>query len=218
MDIYDETLYQIDQKVKDLLDFVEQPEIKRKTIVIIFSDNGEDFTEHSFFDHGWNIYNTATHAPFIMAAPRVRSGVFHQLIQAIDMYPTLLNLVGIRPIAPLEGQSIVPVLEGRGEQHIGERYLIGQHRGDNIVSIRNSRWKMYKNNTTEKHYVELYDLLTDPLEQHNILGKHLDIAGRLDTALIGILKGSPKYASVSGEFPAWMDEEKRKELIEEGYF
>lgn len=216
--LYDERLYQIDSDMKALLDFVNRPEVKRKTILIILSDNGEDIMEHGDFDHGWNIYNTSTHTPFIMSAPRVESGVFNQLIQAVDIYPTLLDLVGVPRISPVEGMSFVPLLSGAGEQFVGQRYLIGQHRGDNIVSIRSSRWKMYKNNTPKKHYVELYDLMTDPLEQNNILGKHLDIAGRLDQALTRILNESPKYASVSSEFPDWVDDEKRKTLINEGYY
>ena len=216
--LYDERLSQVDADMKALLDFVSLPEIKRKTIVIILSDNGEEFMEHGEFEHAWNIYNTATHAPFIMAAPRVQNGVFYELIQAIDIYPTLLNLVGIRPTAPLEGQSMVPVLEGRGEQQVGVRYLIGEHRRDAIVSIRNDRWKMYKNNTEQKKYVELYDLMTDPLEQNNVLGKYLPIARKLDEALENILRASPKYASVSGEFPDWVDTEKQKKLKNDGYF
>lgn len=216
--MYDERLFQIDADMKALLDFVSRPEIKRKTILIVLSDNGEDIMEHGDFDHGWNIYNTSTHAPFIMSVPRVRSGVFHELIQAVDIYPTLLALVGVPQISPIEGLSMVPILEGRGEQFVGERYLLGQHRGNQIVSIRNSRWKMYKNNSSKKHYVELYDLMTDPLEQHNVLGEHLEIAGRLDQALTRILQVSPQYASVSAEFPGWLDEEKRSKLINDGYF
>lgn len=216
--LYDERLYQIDSDIKALLDFVNRPEVKRKTILIILSDNGEDFMEHGDFDHGWNIYNTSTHAPFIMSVPRVGNGVFNQLIQAIDIYPTLLDLVGVPKISPVEGASFVPILSGSGEQFVGERYLIGQHRGNNIVSIRNSRWKMYKNNTPEKHYVELFDLMKDPGEQNNILGEHLGVAGRLDEALIRILKASPKYASISAEFPSWVDDAKRESLINEGYF
>jgi len=77
---------------------------------------------------------------------------------------------------------------------------------------------MYKNNALNKQYTELYDLMTDPWEQQNVLGKHQDIAVRLDEALSRIMNASPVYASVSGEFPAWLDESKRRELIEEGYF
>ncbi len=217
--LYDERIYQVDEQLEPLFAFLNRADIKRKTIVIILSDNGEEFTEHGYFDHAWNIYDQATHAPLIMAVPRMRGGsVYHELIQAVDIYPTLLELVGIKSRARGEGKSLVPILEGKGEQQVGEAYVIGQHRGTNIVSIRNRRWKMYKNNTPEQRFVEFYDLLTDPEEQHNVLGKHLGTARLLDEALTRILSASPKYASVSGEFPGWVDEEKRRKLIEEGYF
>jgi hypothetical protein len=60
--------------------------------------------------------------------------------------------------------------------------------------------------------------MIDPTEQKNVLGEHLDRARHLDTVLTYILDMSPKYASISGVFPHWLDEEKRKTLIQEGYF
>lgn len=216
--LYDEVLGQTDSDVSQMLAFFSKPEVKRKTIVIFFSDNGEEMMERGYFDHGWNIYNTETHAPFIMSAPRVKNGIYDELTQAIDIFPTLLDLVGIAPIAPLEGKSLRPILEGKGPIDPGGTYVVGQHRGDAIVSIRNDRWKMYKNNMPDKHYVELYDLLTDPEERHNILGEHLDTARLLDDALTRLLRASPRYASVSAQFPDWIDEKKRNELIKEGYF
>lgn len=215
--LYDEKIYQVDQQLVPLLTFLNTPEVKEKTIVIFLSDNGEEFMEHGFLDHGWNIYNTSTHTPFILAVPGLKSGVYHELVQAIDIVPTLLDLVGITPEGPLEGKSLLPVIQGRGWQHVGDTYLVGQYSGSDIVSIRNSRWKMYKN-SRPRQYVELYDLMTDPLEQRNVLGDNLDVARLLDAALDGIMAQSPHYASMSGEFPGWLDQGKRDKLMFEGYF
>lgn len=216
--LYDERIRMLDQELKPLFNAIQSPEIRRKTIVMFTADHGEEFMEHGELDHDANIYNTTTHVPFILSIPKIPSGVRRELSQSVDILPTLLDLVGIRRTKPVEGISLRPLLEGGALSLPGQRHLIGQHRGDAIVSIRNDRWKMYKNNTPEARFVELYDLLTDPSERYNVLGKHLDIARQLDTVLTGILDASPKYASVSGEFPVWVDEEKRKHLIEEGYF
>lgn len=215
--LYDERIYQVDKQLVSLFTFLNRPEVKNKTIVIILSDNGEEFMEHGSFDHGTNIYNTSTHAPFILAVPGMKQGVYHELTQAVDIVPTLLDLVGIAPEGPLEGVSLRSVMEGRGPSYIGDRYLLSQFHGDDIVSIRNSRWKMYKN-MLPRQYVELYDLMKDPLEQNNVLGNHLDIARHLDAALTATLDNSPEYASISGEFPSWLDDEKRRKLMFEGYF
>lgn len=216
--LYDERLHMLDEELKPLLEFFSKPEMRRKTIVVFTADHGEEFMEHGELDHDRNIYNTTTHVPFILSVPKMPAGVHRELSQSVDILPTLIDLVGIRGKKPVEGISLRPLLEGGALSLSGQRYLIGQHRGDAITSIRNDRWKMYKNNTPDARFVELYDLLTDPSERYNILGKHLDIARQLDAALTGILNASPKYASVSGEFPAWIDEEKRKSLIGEGYF
>lgn len=216
--LYDEKLFHADSDISELLAFLRRPEVKRKTITIFFSDNGEAFMEHGNLDHGWSIYNEETHAPLIMSVPRALQGVYHELVQMVDIYPTLLSLVGVSQKEPVDGTSFAPVIMGDGAQHVGDTYLIGQHRKDAIVSIRNNRWKMYKNNMPHKKYVELFDLLKDPQEQQNILGERLDVARLLDSVLEFKLSKSPKYASVSGEFPLWIDEEKRKELIDEGYF
>lgn len=216
--LYDEKLFHTDTDISELLIFLRRPEVKRKTIVIFFSDNGEAFMEHGYLDHGWSIYNEETHAPLIMSVPKALQGVYHELVQMVDIYPTLLSLVGISQKEQVDGTSFAPIIFGYGAQHVGDTYLIGQHRKDSIVSIRNNRWKMYKNNMPNKRYIELFDLLTDPQEQHNILGMRPDVARLLDSALELTLSKSPHYASVSGEFPSWIDEEKRKELIEEGYF
>lgn len=215
--LYDERIYQIDQQLIPLFNFLNRPEVKKKTIVIFLSDNGEDFMEHGYLDHGWHIYNTATHTPFILAVPGMGKEVYHELVQAVDIFPTLLDLIGIKHNIPFDGISLFSVIQGKGLQHIGDRYLIGQFSGGDIISIRNSRWKMYKN-SRPRQYVELYDLMKDPLEQNNVLGDYLDIARHLDAALTATMDNSPKYASVSGEFPDWLDDEKRRRLMFEGYF
>ncbi|MBI3385619.1 sulfatase, partial [Candidatus Gottesmanbacteria bacterium] len=105
--LYDERVNQLDDTLKPLLDFVSRPDVKRKTIVIFTSDHGEEFMEHGFLEHDWNLYKTSTHVPFIAAVPHMRPGVRDGLAQSIDIYPTLLQLVGIKPMGPLEGQSLV---------------------------------------------------------------------------------------------------------------
>jgi len=215
--LYDERIYQVDKQLATLFKFLNLPEVKERTIVIFLSDNGEEFLEHGYFDHGWNIYNTSVHAPFILSVPGMGNRVYHELIEAVDIFPTLLDMIGVKPEGPLEGVSFLPVLEGRGVQTHGDRYLIGQYRGDDIVSIRNNRWKMYKN-YRPRQYVELYDLASDPLEQKNVLGDNLHIARLLDEALTRKLEAPPQYASMSGEFPGWLDAQKRDKLMFEGYF
>lgn len=216
--LYDEGIYSLDEDIAPLLEFVDRPEVKRKTIVIITSDHGEEFQEHGYFDHGWNVYNTETHVPFVVAAPRTQNTVYNALGQSIDVYPTILELVGIKPPTPVEGKSLTPLLVGKANAS-GDKYLVSELRGDRIQSIQDGRWKLYHYNLeAEKPWSMLFDLVSDPLEQRDVMSAYPEEAARLAQALQSILTASPKYEQVQGEFPSWIDQEKRRRLMERGYF
>ncbi len=216
--LYDERLHSLDANLKPLLEFVSRPEIKRKTIIIFVADHGEEFMEHRHMLHTNNIYNTVTHVPFIMAAPRIPSGQINALVQNIDLYPTILALTGIQSPGAVEGNSILPILLGDRSQK-GDPYVISEHRNDFVRSIQDGSWKLYVNkleNGTITH--ELYNLVVDPAEQHNVLTMHPDIQSRLTKALKTILSRSPVYKPINNEFPDWIDQKTRDELSTEGYF
>jgi len=214
--LYDERINGLDETLKPLLSFVSKPEVKRKTIVIFTADHGEEFMEHGEFDHGWNIYNTTTYVPFILSAPRVRQGTYDALGQSIDIYPTLLDIIGVKFKGQLEGKSLLPLLLGKPNA-TGDSYVISQHRGDTIQSIRDGLWKLYIGNQTIPQ-LELYNLKLDPGEKNNIVATNSGIMQNLYNTLRATLNGPPVYEPVKSEFPGWIDEEKKRTLIQEGYF
>jgi hypothetical protein len=71
---------------------------------------------------------------------------------------------------------------------------------------------------TNTPWAELYDVISDPGEKTNVLAAHLDESTRLQRALRAILAKSPHFDPVNTEFPGWVDELKRKKMIESGYF
>lgn len=216
--LYDERLHILDQDIKPLLDFMSKPEIKRRTIFIITSPHGEEFMEHGELTHDNNIYSTSTYVPFIVSAPKIQQGAFTALGQGSDIFPTVLDMLGIKPKATLDGVSLLPVLLGKAK---GVRqYVIGEHRGDITQSISDGKWKLYMNTdlSTNTPWAELYDVISDPGEKTNVLAAHLDESTRLQRALRAILVKSPHFDPVNTEFPGWVDELKRKKMIESGYF
>ncbi|MBI3385647.1 sulfatase-like hydrolase/transferase, partial [Candidatus Gottesmanbacteria bacterium] len=216
--LYDERINQLDDTLKPLLDFVSRPDVKRKTIVIFTSDHGEEFMEHGFMEHDSNLYKTSTHVPFIAAIPHIESGVRDGLAQSIDIYPTLLQLVGIKPMGTLEGQSLVSALtDTTGTK--GDTYLVSEHRGSILRSIQDGTWKLYLHNPPDRQpWTELFNLLTDPNETYNSAGAHPAVVEKLSATLTTILKNSPKFEPIESEFPAWIDSQRRQHLIEHGYF
>lgn len=215
--LYDERIHSLDEELGPLLNFVDRPEIKRKTIVIITSDHGEEFMEHGSFRHDNNLYNTSTYVPFIIMVPKIQHVIQNTLAQVVDIYPTILDLVGLHESARFDGRSLLPVLLGTNDTR-RQQYAVSEYQGTVIQSIQDGHWKLYIHNDENGIWMELYDLVSDPGEKRNVLAAYPAIRQRLVHALENILRNSPKYDSVIGGFPDWIDKEKRQELIQTGYF
>lgn len=216
--LYDERIFLFDQNLRKLFTFLETNHLLDNTIVTITSDHGEEFNEHGNMLH-LDLYNTTTHVPFIMAIPGMGKRVINDLLQSIDIMPTLLSLTGIAKPARFEGIDVsdrlydIPFASRN-------RYLVGDFDNQDgqyyWKSIRDSRWKLYmfkKDNTMRK---ELYDLLRDPKEMQNIASSQAGVVDRLSKALTAIEQSSPGIPK--SPFPSWIDPVKRKKLIETGYF
>lgn len=215
--LYDQRLHELDDSMTSLFEFLNRPEVKRKTIVIITSDHGEEFMEHGSVLHNNNIYNSTTHVPFIMSVPHARSGKYEDIAQSVDIYPTLMSLLGIKIDSPLEGVDLGPIITD--PHHIpSKRFIIGQHRGNWSMSVQDGTWKLYVLDGNGLQKSLLYNLKSDKDEQNNVADTHRDVVSSLREALREALNKSPKYPMLRSEFPAWLDQLQRRNLIRDGYF
>ena len=114
--LYDGAVRMFDDQVGEMLDFLKKSGLERNTIVVIFSDHGESLYENGYgTGHGdhlrgpysnnmtWGIYSPFENFQGRKIVPTVRD---------IDIAPTLLDLVHIRPPASFKGRSLLPVMRG----------------------------------------------------------------------------------------------------------
>jgi arylsulfatase len=129
------------------------------------------FREHKMWVHEGGISS-----PFIISWPgRIgATGTFtNQVGHIIDLMPTCLELAGVaypqefqgRTLIPLEGHSLVPILQGR---ELGPRTLAWEHEGNR--AIRSGDWKLV---ASFRGPWELFDLKVDRSEVHNVAATHL---------------------------------------------
>jgi N-acetylglucosamine-6-sulfatase len=151
---------------------------------VIASDHGEAFQEHGYEGHARNLYGEVVKVPVIIILPIVLDPgiVVETLIANVDVWPTILDLVGLPPMEGVDGVSQLPlILEAGGAQstppteglrrpvfaELDRRWGKTKDDSDPLVSVTDERMRMFfpvKN--PEKS--ELYDQTTDPLEQTNL--------------------------------------------------
>jgi len=185
-DLYDEMIYRLDKKLSMIFDLASKAEFANDTIIIITSDHGEEFKEHGSLEHpGDHLYNTITAVPLIMYVPGIKQKKIDNLVQSIDILPTVLNLTGIKnPNNYFDGIDLTDSILGRWFPKQND-YLISEGPND---SIRNDRWKLYVNpGLGGLNTYELYDLYNDPQEKNNVFLKEPKIVKDLYSNLNKII-------------------------------
>lgn len=181
----------VDHFLGKLFDGFERSGLLNNTLVVFTSDHGEGIGDHDEVGHVTQLYNTLVHVPLIIACPgRIKAGKqISTRIGLIDILPTIMDIYGARPPAPLRGKSLVPLINGAKEE---DRAILGMTFRDeapyNLVSLIKGDYKIIKNMNTGQ--VELYHMKDDPEELENIAEKNFILSNRMEKALYDSLAGS----------------------------
>lgn len=154
---------------------------ERDTLVIFTSDHGDYLGDHWLGEKDL-FHDTSVRVPFIVADPRAvadstRGSKSDELVEAIDLIPTILDALGIhKPSQWLEGQSLAPLLH-RAESYQPRDHVVCEstyayrdvvrvplaqpvdHCA--MIMIRGKRWKYIE---YEGARPQLFDLDSDPNE------------------------------------------------------
>ena len=163
----------IDDNVGRLLDWLEANGLGQNTIVIYTSDQGFFLGDHGLYDKRF-MYEPSIKMPFLVRWPGVAKPGSIQQALAIntDFAPTFLEAAGLATPADMQGHSLVPLL--RGERPTDWRTSFyyryyhdpGDHNTRAHYGLRTETHKLIY--FWKKNQWELYDLVKDPDEVHNI--------------------------------------------------
>ncbi|MCP4402230.1 MAG: sulfatase-like hydrolase/transferase, partial [bacterium] len=104
---YDQEIYFNDRSFGTLVDVMKSSGIYEDSLIMFTADHGEEFFEHSGVGHGRTLYNEQTRIPFVIKTPFIEVGERHDRMQLIDIYPTILDVLGIQEPYPLDGISLL---------------------------------------------------------------------------------------------------------------
>jgi len=112
---YDGEIREVDDLLQQVWDQVEAVGIDKKTILVILSDHGDEFFEHGSCDHVKTLYDELIKVPLIFKVPGIKGKPIFSSAQLSDVYPTLLDIVGIPLESNVSGRSLVPAMTGSQE-------------------------------------------------------------------------------------------------------
>lgn len=154
----------VDRQIGRLLTQLKQNPRGRETFVMLVSDHGWHLGEKKHWCKG-AIWEQTTHIPFIVRGPGIETGsICTQPVSLIDVYPSLVDLAGLRIPDWLDGTSIRQQLA----EPLTPRPAAISSYGEGNTSIRTLRWRYIR---YEDGSEELYDHQVDPDEWTNLANK-----------------------------------------------
>jgi choline-sulfatase len=111
-DRYDAEVTFTDRYLGRLLDFIATKSWAKRTVIIVTADHGEAFGEHNMYSHGFELWENLVRVPMFIVAPGAAPRRIDTPRSAIDLAPTILELLGAPAEPTFEGKSLVGELYG----------------------------------------------------------------------------------------------------------
>jgi arylsulfatase A-like enzyme/Flp pilus assembly protein TadD len=168
-DAYHGEVAAADTALAPLLEPILEQGRSGRTFVILTSDHGESLGEHGEATHGVFAYEATLRVPLVIYAPSLFGPrVVSEPVRHVDLVPTVLDALGIEEPTGLSGRSLLPLLAGKGAGEPPASYF------EALTASINRRWAPLQGvRDGALKYIdlplpELYDLVADPSEAHNL--------------------------------------------------
>ncbi|MGF1451026.1 MAG: sulfatase [Opitutales bacterium] len=162
----------VDSLIGELLQALDSAGLASDTVVVLVGDHGFHLGEMGEWGKLTN-YENATRCPLIFRVPGRSGGeVVQGVVEALDIYPTVVELCGFEPPVFLEGTSLVPQLDA--PEALGRDFALSQiDRGGGIrgytmrtATLRYTEWR--QRHGSQIFEQELYFYGAGELESINV--------------------------------------------------
>lgn len=199
----------LDDQVGEIIAKLKETGQYENTLIIFSSDNGPTYnggTNSPFFDsakpfkskYGWGkgfVHEGGIRVPMIAVwENKIESGTTSDLVSAFwDVMPTLAEVAGAKLPDNIDGISFLPELLGHQGQREHEFLYWEFPAYEGQQAVRMGKWKGIRQNIFKGNIeIELYDLIADPRELHDVAKDHADIVAEIQN----IMKKSHQPAEI----------------------
>lgn len=187
---YLETLMGIDNSISRILNYLEEAGLDQETLVIYMGDNGFSFGEHGLIDKR-HAYEESMRVPLLARCPALikPNTKITQMVQNIDIAPSVLEMAGIKKPTQMQGSSFLPLIKGK--QVAWRNKIFYEYYFENAFpqtptqyAVRTDEYKFIRSQGIWD-INQLYNIKEDPYEVNNLIRspEHAAIAKELNEEL-----------------------------------
>jgi iduronate 2-sulfatase len=178
----------MDAQVGRVLEALRETGLEKNTIIVLWGDHGWHLGDHGMWCKHTN-YEQAARIPLIVVKPDAshQGASTAELVESVDVYPTLCELAGLPVPSGLDGSSFATVLDE--PDATTKRAIFHAYPRDGMIgrAVRTDRYRLveWKNlgASAETAVIELYDYESDPGESKNLTADEPDVVAQLRAIL-----------------------------------
>jgi arylsulfatase A-like enzyme len=168
----------VDDQVGRILRYLEESGLKDETLIIFTADHGEHLGDHGLIQKGPPGLESCAHVPLIVAPPAATgAGAVHpEIIEAVDLAPTILDYCGVQAPPFFQGRSFRSLLAGDAYTPRTSAFIEFKdpfRSSWKTVRTHDYKYSVYRSGgdpATAEMAELLFDLRDDPHEQRNVAG------------------------------------------------
>jgi len=208
--IYDNSIRWTDGTIEFLLEYLSDAGYLENTLIAIASDHGEAFLERGYEGHAREVYRETTEVPFLLSFPfRLEPGiVVTTRTRNVDVWPTILDLLGIEPPDAIDGRSRLSDIlanpsEGAPDAEVRTAIADldqtwGQRDSDPLPAIAvvegTLRYVRAETRTGDRRE-QLFDARDDPRELHDLAAEEPETLERLSALADAYYATEPSWGA-----------------------
>ena len=152
---------ELDAYVGQILETLEARGLRDDTLVVFTADHGEWLGAHLKYGKGYPGDDAVARVPLLIRQPGAQARTVTEIVEAVDVLPTLLDAAGMQIPPALQGRSLLPVIENRPYEP--KEAALMEHHGWKNLRTPNFRYLIHTGGREA-----LWDLRNDPHEYDDV--------------------------------------------------
>jgi arylsulfatase A-like enzyme len=182
---YDGEVAYTDSLIGEFRQALEERGLLASSLVILTADHGEGLGDHGEGQHGFFVYDTTIHVSLIVRPPTAADGgrVVDSAVSHVDIFPTILDAVGLSAPKRVHGQSLLPVIAGENVELNRGVY------SESLYPLLHYGWAPLRAVRTDNRKLisaprpEVFDVIADPREERDLSLEQPGVTEELENRL-----------------------------------